>query len=86
MPSFKPKYKTGVWLEPEEHAARKAEQKELQIIRKNDREVKNIVHTLVDDIIERIIQTKKNEEEYVQRNTKYIRPRIRFHHGKRIQV
>ena len=83
--SFKPKYKTGVWLNPAEHAERKAEQKELQIIRKNEYERNKIVHELVDNIIEKIIKAKKEEEEYIMLNTKYIRPKIRFRKGKLIQ-
>ena len=83
--SFKPKYKTGVWLEPEEHAERKAEQKKLQLIRKNEIESKNIVNDLLHNIIENIIKAKKEEEEHIIRNTKYIRPKIRFCNGKRIK-
>lgn len=84
--SFKPKYKTGVWLEPAEHAERKAEQKELQKIRKDEIDRKKIVHDLVDNIIEKIVKTKKAEEEYITRNTKYIRPKLRFCNGKRISI
>lgn len=76
--SLKPKYKTGVWLEPEEHAKRKAEQKELQMIRKNEYERNKIVHELVDNIIEKIIKAKKEEEERILLSTTYIRPRIRI--------
>ena len=82
--SFKPMYKTGVWLNKVEHEARKVEQKELQMIRKNEIETKKIVHEIVDNIIEKIIKAKKEEDEYKMRNTKYIRPRIRVYHGKRI--
>ena len=85
MYSFKPKYKTGVWLEPKEHAERKAEQKKLQIIRKNEIEAKKIVHDLVDGIMKKIIKNKKEEIEYIMRNTEYIRPKMRFHNGKRIR-
>ena len=84
--SFKPKYKIGVWLEPAEHAARKAEQKELQLIRKKEIEGKKIVHDLVNNIITNIIKAKKEEEEYMMRNTKYIRPKMRFCNRKRIQI
>ena len=78
------KHKTGVWLNPVEHAERKKEQKELQIIRKNEIDRNKIVHEFVDSIITKIINGKKEEENYVLRNTKYIRPKIRFHNGKRI--
>ena len=84
MSSFKPKYKTGVWLEPAEHASRKAEQKELQMSRKNELIRNKIIHELVDNIIKNIINTKKEEEEDKIRNTKFIRPKIRFQNGKRI--
>ncbi len=80
------KYKTGVWLNPVEHAERKKEQKELQIIRKNEIDRKKIVHEFVDSIITKIIKDKKEEEERIMRSTKYIRPKIRFHNGKRIQL
>ena len=86
MSSFKPKYKTGVWLEPKEHKERKVEQKKLQIIRKNEIERKKIVHDLVHDILEKIIKNKKEEEELKMRTTKYIRPKLRFRDGKRISV
>lgn len=82
--SFKPKYKTGVWLEPAEHAKRKAEQKELQMIRKNEYERKKIVHDIVNSIFENMIRKKKEEEENIIRNTKFIRPKMRFRNGKRI--
>ena len=78
------KYKTGVWLNPEDHAGRKKEQKELQNIRKNELDRKKIVHELVGSIITKIIKDKKEENEHIMRNTKYIRPKIRFHNGKRI--
>ena len=82
---FTPKYKIGVWLEPEEHAARKKEQKELQNIRKNEMDAKKIVHDVLNNIIENILKTKKEEELNKIRSTKYIRPKLRFHNGKRIQ-
>jgi len=81
---FQTKYKTGVWLEPEEHAARKKEQKELQRIRKNEIDTKKIVNELVNSIIEKIIKTKKEEIDYKIRNTMYIRPKLRFINRKRI--
>lgn len=84
MSSFKPKYKTGVWLEPAEHAARKAEQKELQNIRKNEFQRTKIVHELVYDIIEKMIKAKKEEEERIILSAHYIRPKLKFRNGKRI--
>lgn len=83
--TFKPKYKTGVWLNPVEHAERKAEQKELQMIRKNEFERKKIVHELVHNIIEKIIKEKKEEEEDKLLSEKYFRPKMRFRNGKLIQ-
>jgi len=82
--SLKPKYKTGVWLEPAEHAARKAEQKELQRIRKNEIDTKRIIHDLVNNIVENIIKTKKEEENRILLQTVYIRPKIRMKNKKRI--
>jgi len=84
--SFKQKYKSGGWLEPAEHAERKKEQKELQKIRRNEMETKKLVHDFVNNIIEKIIKTKKEEEEYKVLHTKYIRPKLRFRNGKRITI
>ena len=78
-------YKPGVWLNPKEHAERKKDQKEQQKIRKNEIDRQKIVHDLVDSIIENIIKKKKEEEEFKIRNTKYIRPKLRFINGKRIR-
>lgn len=82
--SFKPKYKTGVWLEPAEHAKRKAEQKQLQMIRKNEYERNKIVHELVNNIVENIIKTKKEDELKKKLAEIYIRPKMKFHKKKQI--
>ena len=78
-------YKTGVWLNPKDYAERKKEQKELQLSRKNEFERHKIVHDLVDSIIKNVIKKQKEAEEYRIRNTKYIRPKLRFINGKRIR-
>lgn len=84
--SFKPKYKTGVWLEPEEHKKRKAEQKQLQMIRKNEYERNKIVHELVNNIVENIIKTKKEDELNEKLAIMYIRPKKKFQNKKRTET
>ena len=77
-------YKTGVWLNREDHEERKKEQKQLQNIRKKDIEVKQYVHNMVTNIFKNIIVKQKEEVELELRSRVYIRAKIRFRDGKRI--
>ena len=72
---------TYVRLSSDEYAARKKENKELQIIRKKELIAKQIIYDLVNNTIAKIITEKRQQQIHIELNTKYIRPKLRFHNG-----